>query len=545
MADSSNISAVDSNMYRTIFGDDAMRFIMCDTAFEERMVQVEISLARIQANLGTIPKQAAQDIANDCNAAKLDRGRLQQETELVGLPVWGLVRQLSAMVRDETSARYLHGGLNTHDVMDLARSLQMKDALELICSRLDTIRNRLVALTHQYRKTPMVARTHLQHALPSTFGYRTAIWLTSLDRHSERLQQIKPRLLLAQVGGASGSLASLSGIVADSTEHEPEGLRLIVLLQIPEVSEVAEPFVAHRGASSTMPHKNNPVLSEAILALSKMLRQEAGLALDAVPSDFERAGSGAWQLEWAALPQSFTYCSAALKHTEEVLTGLRVDENRMLHNLNLSRGLVAAEHVVVALHEKYIAIPKSEHLTESYESINPNLTVPTLVIQNAETEVHIRQSIAILEYFEESKAGNTNIQLMPPAEDIAGRAHVRELVQLIACDIQPPTNQRILKRVRTIGGSAEDWAYDIMNAGLKAFESMAAPLAGTYSYGNFLTLADVLLAPAIVNAVRYGVDIEQYPTIKRVYNKVMELDAFKLADWRHQEDTPVEFQQVS
>lgn len=226
-ADSSNISAVDSNMYRTIFGDDAMRFIMCDTAFEERMVQVEISLARIQANLGTIPKQAAQDIANDCNAAKLDRGRLQQETELVGLPVWGLVRQLSAMVRDETSARYLHGGLNTHDVMDLARSLQMKDALELICSRLDAIRNRLVVLTHQYRETPMVARTHLQHALPSTFGYRTAIWLTSLDRHVERLQQIKPRLLLAQVGGASGSLASLGGIVADSTEHEPEGLRLV------------------------------------------------------------------------------------------------------------------------------------------------------------------------------------------------------------------------------------------------------------------------------------------------------------------------------
>lgn len=73
----------------------------------------------------------------------------------------------------------------------------------------------------------MVARTHLQHALPSTFGYRTAIWLTSLDRHAERLQQIKPRLLLAQVGGASGSLASLGGIVADSTEHEPEGLRLI------------------------------------------------------------------------------------------------------------------------------------------------------------------------------------------------------------------------------------------------------------------------------------------------------------------------------
>lgn len=102
-----------------------------------------------------------------------------------------------------------------------------------------------------------------------------------------------------------------------------------------------------------MPHKSNPVLSEAIIALSKMLRQEAGLALDAVPSDFERAGSGAWQLEWAVLPQSFTYCSAALKHTEDVLTDLRVYEDKMKENVSLSRGLVAAEHVVVALYKEY------------------------------------------------------------------------------------------------------------------------------------------------------------------------------------------------
>jgi 3-carboxy-cis,cis-muconate cycloisomerase len=122
---------------------------------------------------------------------------------------------------------------------------------------------------------------------------------------------------------------------------------------MPEVGELAEPFVPHRGASSTMPHKSNPVLCEAIMALSKMLRQEAGLALDTVPSDFERAGSGAWQLEWAVLPQSFTYCSAALKHTDEVLTGLRVSVDRMKENLNMSRGLVAAEHVVVALYKEH------------------------------------------------------------------------------------------------------------------------------------------------------------------------------------------------
>ena len=120
-------------------------------------------------------------------------------------------------------------------------------------------------------------------------------------------------------------------------------------MQIPEVGEAAEPFVAHRGASSTMPHKNNPVLSEAILALGKLLRQEAGLALDTLPADFERAGSGAWQIEWAAIPQSFVYCSAALKQTKELLDGLRVFPKKMKENLNMSQGMVAAEHVVVAL----------------------------------------------------------------------------------------------------------------------------------------------------------------------------------------------------
>ena len=124
-----------------------------------------------------------------------------------------------------------------------------------------------------------------------------------------------------------------------------------MLLQIPEIGELAEPFVPHRGASSTMPHKSNPVLSEAVIALSKMLRQESGLAMDALCSDFERAGNGAWQLEWAAVPQSFAYCSAALKHTEELLAGLRVYPDRMRQNLQMSQGLVAAEHVVVALYK--------------------------------------------------------------------------------------------------------------------------------------------------------------------------------------------------
>lgn len=225
MENRSNVSAVDSNLYCTIFGDDAMRAIIGDVAFERRMVDVEVALAHAQAKIGMIPEQSAQDIAKDCTFDKLDRLRLRDDTNLVGLPVWGLVRQLQGMIQDEESSRYLHGGLNTHDIMDLARALQMKDALDLISQRLDAIRNRLVSLAHKHRDTLMIARTHLQHALPSTFGYRIAIWLSSLDRHAERLAQVRPRVLLVQAGGAAGTLASL-GEVTDTTVN-PDGLRLL------------------------------------------------------------------------------------------------------------------------------------------------------------------------------------------------------------------------------------------------------------------------------------------------------------------------------
>ena len=120
---------------------------------------------------------------------------------------------------------------------------------------------------------------------------------------------------------------------------------------MPEIAEVAEPFVPHRGASSTMPQKANPVLCEAIIASDKFTRQQIGIAYDALVADFERAGNAAWHLEWAFIPQSFTHCSAALEHTVELVGGLRVFPDAMMRNLNLSQGAVTAEHLVIAISE--------------------------------------------------------------------------------------------------------------------------------------------------------------------------------------------------
>ncbi|KAH8817401.1 L-Aspartase-like protein [Xylogone sp. PMI_703] len=388
--ESGNVGILESNLFRGIFARGEMRDIMSDKAYEAYMVEAEVALARVEGQLGIIPPEAAQDIERCCISSKLNREQLRRDTTLVGLPVWGLTRQLTAQVEPKESGRFVHWGLNTHDIMDLAQALQMKKGLDLLSQQLNNVRDLLVNFAVKYRSTPMVSRTHLQHALPTTFGFRVALWLSSLDRHAARLQEIRPRALLSQVGGASGSLAAfgpadqagasdgirvMEALTSELGLFEPampwhaarDGLVEtvsflalvtgslakialdIALMSMPEIAELAEPYVPHRGASSTMPQKANPVLCEAILVLNKIVRQQATLAFEALQADFERAGTGAWHVEWACIPQSFTYCSAALEHTIELLQDLRVFPENMKRNLDLSKGAIAAEHLVVAI----------------------------------------------------------------------------------------------------------------------------------------------------------------------------------------------------
>ena len=206
----------------------------------------------------------------------------------------------------------------------------------------------------------MAGRTHLQQALPVTFGYKTAIWLAMFDRHAERLAQLKPRVLVGQFAGAAGTLASLGdkGFEVQEALCEELGLGVpvatwhvardgfaeavnflalvtgslgkialdIMIMASTEFGEVYEPFVKGRGASSTMPQKRNPISSELMLAASKAVRQHAGLMLDAMVQDFERA-TGPWHAEWMAIPESFVLTAGALHQAKFALAGLIVDEN--------------------------------------------------------------------------------------------------------------------------------------------------------------------------------------------------------------------------
>ena len=381
------IGVLDSAIFADMFGTPAMRAAFGDMAFLARCAEVEAALARAQARLGIIPADAASTIT--AAAAKvaaepqsLDLARLKREAETVGYPILPLVRQLAE--RAGEAGGWLHWGATTQDIMDTAVVLQIRAGLELIEQDLAAVRGHLAALARSHRDTPMAGRTHLQHALPITFGYKAAIWLSALDRHAARLAELRPRVLLAQFGGAAGTLASLGegeAVVQSRTELARElglgdppitwhvtrdgmvetvqFLALLVgslgkiafdvmLMSATEFGEAAEPFVAGRGSSSTMPQKRNPISCELILAAAKVLRQQAGLVLDAMVTDFERA-TGPWHVEWVALPEAFGYAAGALHQARFMLGGLIVDASRMEKNLAMTHGLIVAEAVMMGL----------------------------------------------------------------------------------------------------------------------------------------------------------------------------------------------------
>jgi 3-carboxy-cis,cis-muconate cycloisomerase len=357
-----------------------MREIFDERALIARYVEIEVALARAQGGCGVIPADAAREIATRSTPDALDLDGLRRETEIVGYPILPLVHQLARMCGE--AGRYVHWGATTQDIMDTAVVLQVRDALALIESELGALRTILVRLARRYRDTPMAGRTHLQQALPVTFGYKAAVWLAMFDRHAERLAQLRPRVLVGELAGAAGTLASLGdrGLEVQKAMMEALGLGVpaatwhaardglaetvgflglltgslgkvaydVMLLASTEIAEVHEPFVQGRGASSTMPQKRNPISSELILAAAKAVRQHAGLMLDAMIQDLERA-TGPWHAEWLALPESFVLTAGAVRQAKVMLDGLVVDEQRMRRNLDMTSGLIVAEAVMMGL----------------------------------------------------------------------------------------------------------------------------------------------------------------------------------------------------
>ena len=390
-----------------------MRTLFSNHTRIQRMLDFEAALARAQAQVGVIPVAAALTIAKNCTASQIDFVALAHDAERAGNLAIPLVRQLTALVAKDNAeaAKFVHWGATSQDVIDSGLVLQLRDALDLIERVLAELTRALVAQIKQHRDTLMVGRTLLQHALPITFGFKAAGWLDAVTRHRQRLHELRPRILVLQFGGAAGTLAALgsqgSAIAAALAQELNLALpampwhgqrdrvgevatvfgllagtlgkiaRDVSLCMQTEVGELAEPSAPGRGASSTMPHKRNPIGCAAALSAAIRIPGLVSTMLSAMPQEHER-GLGGWQAEWETLPEIATLTFGALHHMTAVIAALEINADRMATNLNQSSGLIMAEAVAMVLaahlgklkahriveHACNKAIKESRHLRE-------------------------------------------------------------------------------------------------------------------------------------------------------------------------------------
>ncbi|MDI3469612.1 MAG: 3-carboxy-cis,cis-muconate cycloisomerase [Pseudolabrys sp.] len=375
---------LDSAVFRDIFTTPAMRAVWSDENRVQKYLDFEAALARAQAKLGIIPKNAATEIVRNCKADKFDFALLKEKTERIGYPVLPVVQQLVALCKGKLG-EWSHWGATTQDITDTATILQIREALDLIGAEIDGIAEALAKLARKYRNTPMAGRSNLQQAVPITFGYKMATLLGAFERHRERLAQLRRRVLVGEFGGAAGTLSSLgkdglkvqAGLMKELGLGQPDiswhtvrdriaevgcflGLVTgtcgkiafdVKLLMQTEVEEVQEPFHQGRGSSSTMPQKRNPISSVYITAQVAIVKQLAAALLEAQVEDHERA-TGPWEIEWIVLPEIFMLTAGALAQTRFVVEGMQVNAKKMRDNLDMTNGLIMSEAVMMGLGDR-------------------------------------------------------------------------------------------------------------------------------------------------------------------------------------------------
>lgn len=375
-----------SALFMPLFQTQAMAALFDDRAVLGAMLRVEAALARAQSGIGMVPTAALAAIQAACDPDLYDIAELGHATALAGNPAIPLVKALTAKVAesDPAAARHVHRGATSQDIIDTGFVLRARDAMALLCADLDRAIHALADLSRRHARTPIAARTLWQQALPTTFGLKTAGWLSMLLRIRTRLTEAGKAASTLQFGGAAGTLASQDGqgvmvakalaaelslTLPDTPWHSQRdriadlgaalgllsgGLgkiaRDIAHLMSSEVAEAFEPAAAGKGGSSAMPHKRNPVGTTIALSAAARAPGLVATLFSAMVQEQER-GVGGWHAEWPTLTELFALTSGAMAHMADTLSGLELDPARMRTNLDLTDGLMMAEAVTQALAE--------------------------------------------------------------------------------------------------------------------------------------------------------------------------------------------------
>ncbi|MCY0294876.1 lyase family protein [Pseudomonas aeruginosa] len=316
-----------NQLFDAYFMAAPMRAVFSDRGRLQGMLDFEAALARAEARTGVVPATAVAPIEAACRAELYDPLALAEAVATAGNSAIPLVKALGRQVAagDAEAERYVHLGATSQDAMDSGLVLQLRRALALLEQDLQRLAEVLADQAERHADTPLAGRTWLQHATPVTLGMKLAGLLGALTRHRQRLRELRPRLLVLQFGGASGTLAG-------------------------------------RGGSSTMPHKRNPVSSAVLIAAATRAPGLVSTLFAAMPQEHERS-LGLWHAEWETLPELCCLVAGALQQAIGLLEGLEVDAQRMRRNLGLTHGLVLAEAVSIALARR-IGREAAHHLVE-------------------------------------------------------------------------------------------------------------------------------------------------------------------------------------
>lgn len=348
------------------------------------MLDFEAGLARAEAEVGLVSPDAAESIAATCRAELFDLDAIGTEAAEAGNPAIPMVRYLTACVaeRDGGAAQYVHWGATSQDAIDTGLMLQCRSALARLETVLDQLADSLAELARRHAATPMPARTLLQQASPTTFGYKCALWLEAVEAPRAALSAAGSDLLALQLGGAAGTRASLAGRGEEVAKTLGRALGLPVpalpwhtnrdrwrelgsrlarlaaslakiardigLLMQTEIGEVREGRAPGRGGSSSLPHKRNPVFATATLTAA---RQIPGRLADLFHTDGleQERGVGGWHAEGELISDIFRLTGRATGSAAEMIAGLEVDPARMRVNLEATSGRIFAEALAGAL----------------------------------------------------------------------------------------------------------------------------------------------------------------------------------------------------
>ncbi len=371
-------------LYSSTFYSDELSQILSEEAFVWQMLRVEAELAFSQASAAIIPEISAAVISACAQVRNIDIEKLKSEIVFGGNAAIPLVKQLTLLVKfsDFEASRHVHLGATSQDIIDTATVLQLTEAGNWFEEKIDLLLESLQLLSTAHQDTLMTGRTLLQQAKPVTFGLKAAHWYQSIKEDRQRLNTALEQAKLLQMAGAVGAgnsrltdevtfnMATRLGLKSAGSWQSARGnlcavatslgilsgnlgkiSRDISLLMQTEVGEVFEGAAEGKGGSSTMPHKRNPVNCALILANATRIPALVSTMLAAMVQEHERS-AGIWHAEWETLHDIMALAGGMLEKSLDLITGLEIDKDRMLANLELTRGLIYAENVMLALSAK-------------------------------------------------------------------------------------------------------------------------------------------------------------------------------------------------